>query len=431
MKKLFSAVITKTGRRRNNQDNFMLGGKCAELVHDAFAYMCEGKTNSPFFAAVCDGMGGEAYGERASYEACVELAGVLDKLTKDFDANKKLICESIIRANERLCDVMRKEETGRMGSTVSSVLIQGDTLFYTNLGDSRIYLLRDGTLTQITKDHTEGQSMVDAGVLTAEQLKTHPSRNKLNRHLGIFPEEMVLECPIYDDIPLQAGDKLLLCSDGVFGVLDNEAMASILSERTSAEERALKLVDAAYAGGSKDNMTAMVIDIEKTVAAYVPIIYGVGAVCLASLIFFAVNLLADPTLGKTISTPEPTNEVTVAPTETITEIPIEENTPASTATDTATPTDTPEPAQSATEPATTEASITTPVPTPAPTPALTPASTPAPTPAATLTPTVVPSATPISAPTAVPTTDPTAMPEPTETPIEIPTSMEPGNPNIG
>ena len=70
MKKLFSAVITKTGRRRNNQDNFMLGGKCAELVHDAFAYMCEGKTNSPFFAAVCDGMGGEAYGERASYGAC-------------------------------------------------------------------------------------------------------------------------------------------------------------------------------------------------------------------------------------------------------------------------------------------------------------------------------------------------------------------------
>ena len=317
MKKLFSAVITKTGRRRNNQDNFMLGGKCAELVHDAFAYMCEGKTNSPFFAAVCDGMGGEAYGERASYEACVELAGVLDKLTKDFDANKKLICESIIRANERLCDVMRKEETGRMGSTVSSVLIQGDTLFYTNLGDSRIYLLRDGTLTQITKDHTEGQSMVDAGVLTAEQLKTHPSRNKLNRHLGIFPEEMVLECAVYDDIKLRQGDKLLLCSDGVFGVFDNEAMASILSEKTSVEERAAKLVDTAYANGSKDNMTAMVIDIKNAMPAIFPVICSAAAVGLAVLLAFIIKEIGEDN-GHTHPTPDTTPD----PMEIISEPPV-------------------------------------------------------------------------------------------------------------
>lgn len=431
MKKIISASVTKTGRRRNNQDNFMLGGKCAECDHDVFSYRCEGKTDAPFFAAVCDGMGGESSGERASYEACMELTGVQDKLIKDFTTNKKLVCDAILNSNTRLCEIMQTERNGRMGSTVISVLIQDDTLFYTNLGDSRIYLLRDGKLYQITKDHTEGQSMVDAGVLTAEQLKKHPSRNKLNRHLGIFPEEMVLECPVYDDIPLQSGDKLLLCSDGVFGVFDNEAMESILSEKTSAEERALKLVDTAYANGSKDNMTAMVIDIEKAVPAYLPIICGVSALCLAALLFFAIKSIAKPKPSETVATPEPTSEVTAAPTEVATEIPSEEPTAEPTEvitpapTDTPEPTDTSEPTQILTEHPATEA----PTSTPAPIQTSTQKPTSAPTAVPTVTP--MPTPTPTTAPTSVPSPNPTNTPSPTEAPTDTPEPTETGNPSNG
>lgn len=419
MIRLSSAAVTKTGRRRNNQDNFMLGGICAELNHDTFAFTCEGKTKAPFFAAVCDGMGGEASGERASYEACAELAGVTGKLTDNFDTNKKLVCNSILRANARLCEVMQSEETGRMGSTVISVLIQGDTLFYTNLGDSRIYLLREDVLKQITKDHTEGQSMLDAGVLSAEQLKTHPSRNKLNRHLGIFPEEMVLECPVYEDIKLKAGDKLLLCSDGVFGVLENEQMTAILSEKIPAEERAAKLVDSAYTNGSKDNMTAMVIDVEKAMPAFMPVVYSAAALGFCALLAFIISgalkhkanapdrngATAEPTGSATelpSNTEEATDEPTAGPTEQITEEP----TAAPTAEQTSEPTEPPE---------------ATAIPTQAVVPTSTPRTTPNPTPA----PTQAPVPTETAAPTSEPTQTPAPTPEPTPAPTETlePTSQ--------
>ena len=104
--------------------------------------------------------------------------------------------------------------------------------------------------------------MVDAGILTQEQIKTHPSRNKLNRHLGIFKEEMILECPVYEDIPLLDGDKVFICSDGVFGAIDNEKMISIISEPISVGERVKKLIDSAFEHGSTDNMTALIIEVE-------------------------------------------------------------------------------------------------------------------------------------------------------------------------
>ena len=325
MKKYTSAAVTKTGRRVNNQDNYLLGCKCAECDHDTFTYKYESKSDVPFFAAVCDGMGGESFGERASYETCMELAGVQNILTKDFSANKTIVREAILNANTRLCDIMQEEKNGRMGSTVISVLIQNDTLFYTNLGDSRIYLLKDGKLAQITKDHTEGQSMVDIGVLTAEQLKNHPSRNKLNRHLGLFPDEMILECPVYDDVALKSGDKILLCSDGVFGVLDDGVIVSVLSEKTSPEERALKLVETAYANGSKDNMTAMVIDIEKSVSDYLPIVFGAGALCLAALLLFSVKPIFRPNSSETTLDSDSTYESPSESEENVSTVPDEES----------------------------------------------------------------------------------------------------------
>ena len=266
MKSIAASAVTKTGRRQNNQDNFMLSGIYATLEHGTFRHRFQDDSDRPFLAAVCDGMGGEASGERASLVACNTIAKVCGHLTNDFSANKRLVTESVLRANSRLCEIMQREQTGRMGSTVVAVLIQNDHLFYTNLGDSRLYLSRNGELIQLTKDHTEGQMMVDAGVLTADQLRNHPSRNKLNRHLGISPDELHLECPVYRDIALVPGDRLLIASDGVFGVLDNRDMNTVLSEGVPIETKAERLVDLAYERGSRDNMTALVIEIRAVQA---------------------------------------------------------------------------------------------------------------------------------------------------------------------
>ena len=266
MKNISAAAVTKTGRRNNNQDNFMLAGSFAAPAHDTFARRYFGASDYPFFAAVCDGMGGESAGERASYIGCKTLAETANRLGADYFANKTAVVNGILRANDLLCETVQNDRTGRMGSTVVAVLIQGDRLFYTNLGDSRLYLLRNGELKQMTKDHTEGQMMVDAGVLTKEQLRTHASRNKLNRYLGIPRNEMRLECPVYQDVILLPGDRLLIVSDGVSGVLDELDMTAVLSGEISTDAKAQRLVDLAFQNGSRDNVTALVIEIEEAAA---------------------------------------------------------------------------------------------------------------------------------------------------------------------
>ena len=263
MKHISAAAVTKTGRRKNNQDNFMLCGRYAALAHDIFEDRYQDNSGRPFLAAVCDGMGGEESGENASYIGCKTLAEACDRLTAGFVQNKRIVEEAVLSANDHLCEFVRTGKTGRSGSTVVAALIQEDRLYFTNLGDSRLYLMRGGNLIQLTKDHTEGQMMVDAGVLTSEQIKTHPSRNKLNRYLGISREEMRLECPVYRDVALLPGDRLLIASDGVFGTLDNLDMIAILSGDVSVDQKAAGLVDLAYRKGSSDNMTALVIEIEN------------------------------------------------------------------------------------------------------------------------------------------------------------------------
>lgn len=323
MKKISAAAVTKTGRRRNNQDNFLLNGKFAPADHDVMSVKYETNTKKPILAAVCDGMGGEASGERASFVACEELAKASAALTADAGTNKRTVKSAILHANKRLCDIMQEEQAGRMGSTVIAVLLYDDTLFYTNLGDSRIYLLRDGKLIQITKDHTEGRSMVEAGVLTEEQLKTHPSRNKLNRHLGIFPEEMQLECAVYEDASLRAGDKILLVSDGVFGAVEETVMKRILAEKTSAEERAAKLVDTAFESGSKDNMTAMVMDVEQAKKPLLPFLIAGACLAAAALGVFgivkAVQAIRDKAEEREASADPAGTELWTEPAQTETE----------------------------------------------------------------------------------------------------------------
>ena len=261
MFKFTCAASTKTGKRPVNQDNYMLGNLYAPQDHADLRNNAQGKTDHPFFVAVADGMGGEASGEKASFETVRVLAAVSNRLRNDFESNKRIVHDSVLQANDAICNVMRNENIRSMGSTVVTLLLQDDKCSYTNLGDSRLYMLRNGELVQLTKDHTEGQTMVDAHVLTEEQLKTHPSRNRLSRHLGISREDMMIDTPVYPDITLQANDKFLICSDGVCGVLSKEEMSKILSMSATTVAKAEILVASSIDAGSRDNVTALVVEI--------------------------------------------------------------------------------------------------------------------------------------------------------------------------
>ena len=261
MFKFTCAASTKTGKRPVNQDNYMLGNLYAPQDHADLRNNAQGKTDHPFFVAVADGMGGEASGEKASFETVRVLAAVSNRLRNDFESNKRIVHDSVLQANDAICNVMRNENIRSMGSTVVTLLLQDDKCSYTNLGDSRLYMLRNGELVQLTKDHTEGQAMVDAHVLTEEQLKTHPSRNRLSRHLGISREDMMIDTPVYPDITLQANDKFLICSDGVCGVLSKEEMSKILSMSATTVAKAEILVASSIDAGSRDNVTALVVEI--------------------------------------------------------------------------------------------------------------------------------------------------------------------------
>jgi len=265
MFRYISTAATRTGKRATNQDNYLIRDRYRPADHENGAICLQDKTKYPAVFMVADGMGGEASGEQASWLVCSELANKVVDVTakKRIEDNMRIIEESILTSNAHLCEMMQEKKSGRMGSTVVLLLIQGKKARVTNIGDSRAYLLRKGELTQLTVDHTEGQMMLDAGVLTEEQLKKHPSRNKLSRHLGIFESEMKLDLPQYAEIKLEDRDIFLLCSDGVCGVLDDNSIAEILGQKeTPLTRRTSVLINAAYKAGSKDNMTALVVEIQ-------------------------------------------------------------------------------------------------------------------------------------------------------------------------
>jgi len=153
----------------------------------------------------------------------------------------------------------------RMGSTLTALYhLSGNQATLANVGDSRIYLLRRGKrLQQLTRDHSKAQQLIDLKILTPEQARRHPSRHELTRHLGIYPEEMDLQPDLEEVSALKAGDSFLLCSDGLYDSLTDERIEAILGASGSAQERAEALVQKAIEGGSRDNVTALVVQLQN------------------------------------------------------------------------------------------------------------------------------------------------------------------------
>jgi len=203
---------------------------------------------------VCDGMGGHKGGEIASRLAVETISNYFKKLSDTYNISEE-INKSLEAANTSIIlKAAEDPELTDMGSTVVLVLIKNGLAYYTSLGDSRIYKIRDGAILQITKDNSLVQQMVDSNIITEDEAKVHPKKNVITKALGTNDE---LEPEFYEPFKLQVNDKLILCSDGLTAHVDEEEILE-LSKNYPPQEAAQKLVGLANERGGTENITVLI-----------------------------------------------------------------------------------------------------------------------------------------------------------------------------
>lgn len=233
------AALSDVGRvRRNNEDSAYAG---------------------PHLLLLADGMGGAAAGEVAS-AAAVQVIRRLDKPGIAGPDMMEALAGAVHRANERLSELVEEDpEREGMGSTVTALLFDGQVLGLAHLGDSRAYRMRDGQLYQLSHDHTFVQSLVDEGRISKEEAFTHPHRNLILRVLDGRPDSD----PDLEMLDVQAGDRLLLCSDGLPDYVSDQVIATSMADGTP-DSVVVDLITHALEAGSNDNVTCIVADVVET-----------------------------------------------------------------------------------------------------------------------------------------------------------------------
>jgi protein phosphatase len=243
------------GRYSNNQDSGYAG---------------------PHLLAVCDGMGGHAGGDVASSTALGELVS-LDGESHGSDA-VALLSQTLRHANAELRHRVENEpRLAGMGTTATILMRYGSKMALAHIGDSRAYLLRDGELTRLTKDHTFVQSLVDEGRITEEEAGQHPQRSIITRVLSGDPDDE----PDLSVREARLGDRYLVCSDGLTAVVSDPTLAEALAEHDSPAGCAEALVQMALRGGGPDNITcvvAYVVDASTGDASTLPEVVGAATV---------------------------------------------------------------------------------------------------------------------------------------------------------
>ena len=213
---------------------------------------------------VADGMGGQAAGEVASKRA-VEI--VPRELKKHLgpsvtnDEAKLIVRRSVVQANEEIMSLAALDrELKNMGTTlVLTLWRKGSSLMYVaGMGDSRVYLIRAKKIEQLTVDHSIAQALVEAKTISAAEARTHRYRNVLWKYLG---SAEVGEGPEVKVAPIQAGDRFLLCTDGLSGVVSDEQLVNYMKDKPDNQECADGLCQLALDQGSRDNVSAIVVEV--------------------------------------------------------------------------------------------------------------------------------------------------------------------------
>jgi PPM family protein phosphatase len=209
---------------------------------------------------VADGMGGHAAGEVASLMAVQAVITELADLKTIDDEGKagNKLSDSLRTANRNIHDRMLAEADKQgMGTTASVLVLDQKRYLIGQVGDSRVYLLRDGSLQQITKDHSYVQEQVDAGFLTPEQAKYHPYSNVITRCVGASDS---VEPDVYRG-EIKVGDIFLVASDGLTGMVDDRRIHALLMSRAEPERKVHSLISEANGRGGLDNITAIVVHV--------------------------------------------------------------------------------------------------------------------------------------------------------------------------
>ena len=216
------------------------------------------------FFFVADGMGGHAGGDIASAIIAQGVARA-DKDYEDTDQAASSVTEALLEANQKLASTVAEHpELKGMGTTFSGVVFTGDLVTVTHIGDSRVYMVSEGKVSQVTKDHTFVQRLVDTGRITAEEALTHPRRSVLMRVLGDVEIAPEIDTETFKAAP---GDRWMLCSDGLCGVVPDEIINGILLNKSvDAEEATALLIYEAIEHGAPDNITVVVVDVLSAAA---------------------------------------------------------------------------------------------------------------------------------------------------------------------
>lgn len=221
------------------------------------------RPGSAYLLAVADGMGGLEGGEVASTMA-ISLLG--DLFARDLPADIPLaLKQAYRRANEAIYqEAGTAGDNRQMGTTLVSAVVNGPYVTIANVGDSRAYLLRARSLTQITQDHSVVAEQMDRGEITSEQARRSPQRNMITHALGTSPE-LDRRMPSIYELSLLPEDRLLLCSDGFFDVLqENDYVSTLLAN--NPQDSALALADLAITRGTTDNVSAVILEVGQSLA---------------------------------------------------------------------------------------------------------------------------------------------------------------------
>jgi len=244
-----SVALSHVGKvRANNQDS----GYCGEHLF-----------------IVADGMGGHSAGELASAATVAAVVAACASSTQ-VDELLPLLSDAVITSGEYIADVVsgNRELTG-MGTTLTAIAMREDRIAMAHVGDSRAYLMRDGELVQISRDHTYVQSLVDSGEITSAEAAVHPRRNLLMRAIdGIHAVEVDLSVR-----EARLGDRVLLCSDGLCGVISDEEIANAM-QLSDPTQSVTELIDQVLSAGAPDNVTVIIADVIDNGTNVDPVLVG-------------------------------------------------------------------------------------------------------------------------------------------------------------
>ena len=238
-------ALTNIGVRRNtNQD---------------YAYVSEQNVgNLPNILIVADGMGGHKAGEVASEQA---VNAVLESIKQNESTDKISIIEAaIVEANKKVLEMATSDEKFKgMGTTLVVATFEDNVLYVANVGDSRLYLISDNEIRQITRDHSLVQEMISLGELDKESARTHSSKNVITRAIGV-DKKIVAD---FFEVDISENTKILLCSDGLSNMVEDSQINKIIEDckGMALEDTVHKLIDAANENGGMDNIAVVLAEV--------------------------------------------------------------------------------------------------------------------------------------------------------------------------